>query len=1092
VNILEGEFLAASKDLAERRQQERERQLRRLRWLAAGMAAMLVVAILSAVFSFNQRSLARKETHLATSRQLAAAALNNLEADPELGILLALEAVAEARDAGLPVPREAQEALHQSLPASRLEMVIAAHPGGIREIKFSPDGENLVSVGKDRTLKIWDATSGKLLNSVQATNADITSVTYSPNGEYIATTDHDLTAKLWDRQTLTKITTLEGHDSSLLALAFSPDSERLVTSSSSYVENLFVWDIATRQKIAELGEQDLQVTAPLRFDPDNNWIAAATTDGEVRIWDAKTYDGIVRFGTQGSLYTGLAVSPDGKRIATSHSTYISEEGYVTIWDLSDFPRVEELDTFYAHADLVPGLEFSPDGNRLATGSLDGTAKIWDASTGQELLKLAGHTDGILDIAFHPSGEHLATTSMDGTIRVWNISQSHEYLSFPTGGAGGRIAFSPDGTQLATGSSGIEIDDGKSKLIGNVHIWNLETGQEPVLFTDNYHQGVIEAVAFNPDGSQLASGDDIGSLKIWDIDSGQLIKTIEGENIYSIYDVVYSPDGSQLAIGGEYPYLYIFDGTTFEEISGFATQREVDGLAFSPDGVLLTATTRTGMVEMWNTQTEEALSPIMASEGWITDIAFSPDGEDLTLASDDATASIYRIEDQEFLITLRGHSAPVSAVTYSPDGRWIATASQDGSARLWDADSGKELLLLRPESGVGLVDVVFSPDGKMLATSGDDAVRVFLLEIDNLVDLAKSRLSRDFTSQECQRFLSGEHCENLITPSSIPKPAHESEEIDRTCLFTDETGVIKLGYYHHAYLGVLETADLYDWDWLVFLPEPYEPPAKEFSRALSANCNLIITVGWPMNALVDSNAPQHTEQRFLMLDEHLDQPHGNVRTVKYASDQGGFLAGYLAAAMTKSGVIGTFGEGDFFTVTDFMDGFEAGIHYYNQVHGTQVQLLGWDSAAREGLFAGMFNIPGGYEATQELLAQGADVIFPIAGNVTGLGAITAVADHGGAYLIGSDVDYTTIFPQFSEFILTSVERRLDISVIQAVDSLTQGNFEGGNHLGTLETGEVDLAPFYELESLIPDHIKADLEQIKAEIIAGEIQTKPGGQ
>jgi basic membrane protein A len=430
------------------------------------------------------------------------------------------------------------------------------------------------------------------------------------------------------------------------------------------------------------------------------------------------------------------------------------------------------------------------------------------------------------------------------------------------------------------------------------------------------------------------------------------------------------------------------------------------------------------------------------------------------------------------------------VSYSPDGRWIATASQDGSARLWDATSGEELLLLRPESGVGLVDVVFSPDGKMLATSGDDAVRVFLLGIDDLVDLAKRRLSRDFTIQECQRFLPGERCENLIPPGINLTPGLESEEINRTCLFTSAAGVLKLGFDHQAYLGVLESVELYDWDWLVFIPEVYEPLAREFSRALDSNCNLIITVGWEMKAVVDSNAIQDPEQRFLMLDQFLDRPHENVRTVRYAPDQGGFLAGYLAAAMTKSGVIGTFGEGDFFSVTDFLDGFEAGMHYYNQVHGTQVQLLGWDSATREGLFVSMFNTPGGYQTTQELLAQGADVIFPVAWNVTGLGAITAVAEHGQAYLIGSDVDYTKIFPQFSDFILTSVERRQDKSVIQAVDALTQGNFEGGNHLGTLESGEIDLAPFYELESLIPDHIKVDLEQIKTDIIAGEIQTKPG--
>lgn len=166
-----------------------------------------------------------------------------------------------------------------------------------------------------------------------------------------------------------------------------------------------------------------------------------------------------------------------------------------------------------------------------------------------------------------------------------------------------------------------------------------------------------------------------------------------------------------------------------------------------------------------------------------------------------------------------------------------------------------------------------------------------------------------------------------------------------------------------------------------------------------------------------------------------------------------------------------------------------MHHYNQVHGTQVQLLGWDSAAREGRFVSMFNTPGGYQTTQELLAQGADVIFPVAWNVTGLGAITAVAEHGEAYLIGSDVDYTKIFPEFSDYILTSVERRQDRSVIQAVDALNHGNFEGGYHLGTLESGEVGLAPFYELEFLIPDHIKTELEQLKVDIIAGKIQTKP---
>ena len=166
-----------------------------------------------------------------------------------------------------------------------------------------------------------------------------------------------------------------------------------------------------------------------------------------------------------------------------------------------------------------------------------------------------------------------------------------------------------------------------------------------------------------------------------------------------------------------------------------------------------------------------------------------------------------------------------------------------------------------------------------------------------------------------------------------------------------------------------------------------------------------------------------------------------------------------------------------------------MHYFNQVHGTHIQLLGWDSTAREGLFVSMFNIPGGYQTTQELLAKGADIIFPVAWSVTGLGAITAVAEHGEAYVIGSDVDYTKIYPQYSDFILTSVVRRQDKSVIQAVEALSKGNFEGGYHLGTLETGEIDLAPYYDEGELIPDRIKTELEKLKADIIAGKIQTKP---
>jgi WD40 repeat protein/basic membrane lipoprotein Med (substrate-binding protein (PBP1-ABC) superfamily)/DNA-binding SARP family transcriptional activator len=1080
VNILEGEFLEASRDLAERRQREREAQLRRLRWLAAGLAGVLLLAVLSAFYAFNQRALAENKAHLANSRQIAAAALNNLAADPELGILLALEAVAEAQEAELPVPREAQEALHQSLQASRLEMVINAHPGGVRELDFSPDGQHLVSVGKDRTLKVWDAHTGQMLNSVAATNVENTHVAYSPGGEYIAITDHDHTARIWDSQTLALIGTLAGPDSGLLTLAFSPQGDRLLTSSLSDIEGVLVWDIPTRQVIGKLAGDSVIVLEGIDFSPDGDLIAAAVFGGEVRLWHGINYEEMGSLEGGDDWMLGLDISPDGTLLAASTSTGSGEAGKVIIWDLSSH---QQLHTIYAHANWILDLEFSPNSQLLATSSLDGTAKIWDVSTGLELQQLSGHTDGILSVTFHPSGEHLATASEDGTIRLWNVSLSREYLSFPTLGSAGRIAFSPHGSLLAAGIGSQ----------GEVHLWDLATGDEPVIFSAAGHPGGLKAVAFSPDGEQLASTGMDSSLKIWDVNSGQLLNSkvdMELEIFDGIYDVVYSPDGAQLAIGGSGYWLKLLDAITLEKSYEFLNRDMVDGLAFSPNGSQLAATTRLGIANLWDLDSPLEPQILGVAGQWLADVAFSPHGDSLALACYDGTVSIWQPGETDPQLTLRGHSASVMGVTFSPDGSHIATASQDGTARLWDAVTGQELLLLKPLGGAGLVDVAFSPDGKMLATSADNAVRVFLLDINELVDLANARLSRPFTSEECARFIPTSRCDSLVPLTPTPKPLAGNGAADRICMVVDHAGISTASFFYQTYLGLIAAAEKNGWDWKVFVPEIYDPITEEFDNTLRARCDLIAAPGWTLKDAVQEIAGQHPGQLFLFLDDDLKSPLENVRTVTYASDQAAFLAGYLAAAMTRTGVIGTFGGVKAHPVTDFMDGFDLGVRYYNRKYGADIQLLGWDAATQEGVFQGGFgDVELGYQDAQKLLEQGADIIFPVAGNITGFGALLAVVERGDAFFIGVDLDNTEIFPQFADVVLTSVLKRFDVSVIQAADDLAEGDFQGGPHRGNLENGGVGLAPFHEFESLIPAHIKADLEQIKADIITGKIHTKP---
>ena len=237
------------------------------------------------------------------------------------------------------------------------------------------------------------------------------------------------------------------------------------------------------------------------------------------------------------------------------------------------------------------------------------------------------------------------------------------------------------------------------------------------------------------------------------------------------------------------------------------------------------------------------------------------------------------------------------------------------------------------------------------------------------------------------------------------------------------------------------------------------------------------------------AETNPNQRFL-IDYPYDSQLRNVWTINYASDEAAFLAGYTAAAVTKTGKVGIFGGIDIPQVTLFMDGFALGVKYYNQRNGTNVEILGWDTDTRQGLFVGDFCCAAeGREMTQQLLDQGADIIFPVAGTDVGAGALYEVKTHGSTYLIGVDSDWAVTNPEYSEIVLTSVMKHLDVSVVRAVQAIEEDTFTGGDQIADLETGEVGLAPFLQLDSLVNDRVKADLEQIKADIISGKIETRP---
>ena len=258
-------------------------------------------------------------------------------------------------------------------------------------------------------------------------------------------------------------------------------------------------------------------------------------------------------------------------------------------------------------------------------------------------------------------------------------------------------------------------------------------------------------------------------------------------------------------------------------------------------------------------------------------------------------------------------------------------------------------------------------------------------------------------------------------------------------------------------------------------------AVNITQFVDQGYDMIVTVGFLLGEDTATFAQQNPETKFAIVDFAYDPPIENVLGLTFATDEAAFLAGYLAAGMTQTGKVGTFGGIEIPPVTIFMVGFQAGVEYYNEQHGTDVEVLGMD------LFVGNFeSTDDGRRAGEDLIAEGADIIMPVAGPV-GLGTAAAVMEHPGTMLIGVDTDCCISAEEYCSVTLTSVLKNMDVAVRDAIAMAVEGTFEGGTYVGTLANNGVGIAPFHEFDDDVPAELKAELEEITQGIIDGTIDT-----
>lgn len=725
---------------------------RRRRLLFAAVVAALGVSIGLGVVALLQRNQAVDRESLARSQALAAAAVGQLDVDPELSVLLAREAV------GVRATPQTVDALRRSLIASRVRVRLR-DPGGLPVSKalFSPDGKRVLTVAGDSPPElvagVWDARTGTRIRLLRARAGELSSVAVSPDGTHLVTWNADSrTAGVWSIAAGRQTAAL--HDERpFFDASFSADGRTLVTAGGGAAASL--WRSSDGARLATFGSARGVAAPAAALSPDGSLVLAAS-GGRAWIWRASGGKPIatIKAGSEVRPVVAVRFSPDGGYFATEQAARFPEDrvqSRVRLWQTEGARQLAVLDTgagfagdlafgpddkllvtagpgesphlwavpggslvavLAGHAGAVDSVAFSADGSRLVTASDDGTARVWDLRTHGSVAVLRGHAARVASAAFSPDGRRVLTAGDDGTARIWQIEEAGPILrGAPLGfGPGGRLVL----TSTALGARGL--------------LWDAATGRLHAVLSAAKHR--VVAGAFSPDGSLVATGS--GSVRI----SPRVVAYLAGEHAVRIWrtadgrpvavlptdsdvtNVAFSSDGKLLLAGGldEVEVWQLPSGRLLRRLRaahGAAAELEA---SFSFDGSRMLTVGEPDGVRVWATAKGRPLR-LMADSSSVVQASF--DHEARLVVGTGGDASWARLWDAASgkirRVLLRGGA---TGTAFSPDGGLVAAGSEDGTARVWSTVDGRLVSVLAGHTGS--VDVVaFSPDGRLVVTSGRD-------------------------------------------------------------------------------------------------------------------------------------------------------------------------------------------------------------------------------------------------------------------------------------------------------------------------------------------------------------------------------------
>lgn len=790
LNELEMEFLAASltarakREAAERERAERERLLeqqkqRNLRIAAIVFAVAAVVAVILSLVAFDQSNKANEQRTIAESereraeeqrgiaeeqRIIAEDSMHIAESERERAVqarrtaeeqrgiaeteraraeeALHVAEINERKNLSLALAANARTALSEDDPALALPVAIEASyvfepleaevmrvlgaaafspgprfrftdsPRTILSVAFNSDSSLGAYAGSEGVIYLVNTSTGESVGVI-ATGSPVNAVAFSQDDSLIAAAMSDMTVGIWQVADGSERYRLSGHEDIVTDVEFSADGATLASSSADSTVRL--WDAESGAALHTL-EAHIDYVFKLSFSSDGARLASSSAaigvresdrtpeHNTIQVWDVASGENTLTIPPDGiGFIRDVEFSPDGARIAaTTWSGALG--GTARFYDAASG---EEVQRIYAHRDTIANLEFSPDGALLATASRDQSVKLWDIDKGVLVTSYVDLGDRIQDIEFSPNGEYLliglgeagnfpdgSDSPVDSSAYLWDLrnrTQSQVYAGHTNWTWAADI--SPGGSLVASGSGPLFFPASMDDLDASVRVWDATTGRQAVALQGHTH--TVDAVRFLPDGRQLLSASWDGTIRRWDLATGGEAQRYNipyeaGSAPPRVYMIELLPNGQQFVSGSQDGVIRLWDidsGEILREYHGHTAQ--VNGVHISGDGTLMAS----------------------ASGGWDSN-------------GDDSTIKLWDVATGELLRTFEGHTHFVNYARIAPNNAFIISTSWDDSVRMWDTATGEELKQFVGHAGNTFGVAITSDSATLLTTSSDTTVRMW--------------------------------------------------------------------------------------------------------------------------------------------------------------------------------------------------------------------------------------------------------------------------------------------------------------------------------------------------------------------------------